>query len=109
VLSRIIALSLALASVGVLGAQAPASEPTVDVVSVKPVKAPTLSPRGTNGFLAGGRYERTVVFLVVSLATLLYAVPLVTALRDQLGLRLESATGPIDIVVIDHVERPTQD
>jgi uncharacterized protein (TIGR03435 family) len=32
---------------------------------------------------------------------------LVEALRDQLGLRLVAQTGPVDILVIDHVERPT--
>ncbi len=28
------------------------------------------------------------------------------ALMDQLGLRLESVKGPVEIIVIDHVERP---
>jgi uncharacterized protein (TIGR03435 family) len=32
-----------------------------------------------------------------------------TALREQLGLRLESAKAPVDVLVIDHVERPTPD
>lgn len=32
-----------------------------------------------------------------------------TAMKEQLGLRLESAKGPVDVVVIDHVERPTPD
>jgi uncharacterized protein (TIGR03435 family) len=27
--------------------------------------------------------------------------------REQLGLKLESTTGPVDIVVIDRVERPS--
>jgi uncharacterized protein (TIGR03435 family) len=32
-----------------------------------------------------------------------------TAVREQLGLRLKSARGAADVVVIDHVERPTPD
>ncbi|MBV8728520.1 MAG: TIGR03435 family protein, partial [Acidobacteriia bacterium] len=31
-----------------------------------------------------------------------------TALQQQLGLKLESARGPVKILVIDHVERPTE-
>jgi uncharacterized protein (TIGR03435 family) len=32
-----------------------------------------------------------------------------TAVQEQLGLRLESRSGPVDVVVIDHVERPAPD
>jgi uncharacterized protein (TIGR03435 family) len=37
------------------------------------------------------------------------APPLFTVLEDQLGLKLESSRGPVDVIVIDHVERPTDD
>jgi len=30
------------------------------------------------------------------------------ALREQLGLTLKSSTGPVDVLVIDHVEHPTE-
>ena len=34
---------------------------------------------------------------------------LVTALQKQLGLKLESARGLVNVLVIDHVEKPTPD
>jgi uncharacterized protein (TIGR03435 family) len=33
---------------------------------------------------------------------------LFTAIQDQLGLRLESAKGPVEVLVIDSVQRPTE-
>jgi uncharacterized protein (TIGR03435 family) len=35
--------------------------------------------------------------------------PITTALKEQLGLELKSATGPVDVIVIDHVEPPMED
>jgi uncharacterized protein (TIGR03435 family) len=32
---------------------------------------------------------------------------ILTAIQEQLGLRLESAKGPVDVIVVDHVERPS--
>jgi uncharacterized protein (TIGR03435 family) len=32
---------------------------------------------------------------------------LVTALREQLGLKLEATRAPLDVIVIDSVEKPT--
>ena len=33
---------------------------------------------------------------------------LFTALQDQLGLRIESAKGPVEVLVIDHIEKPSE-
>lgn len=30
------------------------------------------------------------------------------ALKEQLGLKLESQTGPVDVIVIDHVDHPSE-
>ena len=34
---------------------------------------------------------------------------LCAAIQEQLGLKLEAQRGPLDVLVIDHIERPTSD
>ncbi len=34
-------------------------------------------------------------------------VPLLTALPDQLGLKLEASRGPVELIVVDRIERPS--
>jgi len=35
------------------------------------------------------------------------AVSIFTAVQDQLGLKLETATASLDVLVVEHMERPT--
>jgi uncharacterized protein (TIGR03435 family) len=60
------------------------------------------SPERVQMFRDGGEPVETV-------STPVEGLSLRTALRDQLGLRLEAAQGPVDVLVIESAERPTTD
>ena len=76
-----------------LSAQSPAPKPTFEVASIRPVD-PSVA-----GFhiqtAPGGRYMATGVtakFLIM---------------QEQLGLKLESEKGPVEMFLIEGVERPS--
>jgi len=54
-----------------------------------------------------GEYEITLAWLPDdnTNATIDSPPPLAQALREQLGLQLTTKTGPMDTLVIDHIER----
>lgn len=51
-----------------------------------------------------GNYELDLKF---SRAATDDAVSVFTAVQEQLGLRLKSATAPLDVLIVEHMERPT--
>jgi uncharacterized protein (TIGR03435 family) len=54
-----------------------------------------------------GRYSFTLKWSADPLASAGAAPSIFTAVQEQLGLRLEPSTEPIDAIVIDHAEPPT--
>ena len=52
-----------------------------------------------------GNYDFDLKF---SRATTDDAVSVFTAVQEQLGLKLEGATAPLDVLVVEHMERPTR-
>ena len=56
-----------------------------------------------------GVYDFTIRYSDDVAATADSSTPSIfTALEDQLGLKLESAKGPVKVLIIDHVERPSE-
>ena len=64
-----------------------------------PLGQPVLDKTGLSG-----RYELLLKYSPTDAGDL---PSLPTALREQLGLTLESIQAPTDVIVIDHIERPT--
>ena len=54
-----------------------------------------------------GRYDFTLHYTYQSTDPDSYPT-LTTAIQEQLGLKLESTAGRVDVLVIDHIERPTE-
>jgi uncharacterized protein (TIGR03435 family) len=56
----------------------------------------------------GGVYDSTLEF--ARLDDIDSSLPsLVTALREQLGLRLEARNGPVELLIVDQAEKPTME
>jgi uncharacterized protein (TIGR03435 family) len=62
-----------------------------------------------------GKYDITLKYATdnphedsASAATAESAPSLITAVQEQLGLKLESVKGPVDTIVVDHIEQPSE-
>jgi len=58
--------------------------------------------------LSGG-FDLTLEWTPDELVAASSGASIFTALQEQLGLKLEPTRGPVEVIVIDHVERPTPD
>jgi uncharacterized protein (TIGR03435 family) len=55
-----------------------------------------------------GKFDYDAVFALNDLETDLTSPPAVpTAIQEELGLKLEKGTIPAEVLVIDHVEKPS--
>jgi uncharacterized protein (TIGR03435 family) len=54
-----------------------------------------------------GRYDFTLKYTYQSTDPDSYPT-LTTAIQEQLGLRLERTRGSVDVLVIDHIEKPSE-
>jgi uncharacterized protein (TIGR03435 family) len=73
-----------------------------------PFLAPVVNRTVVDRTALDGRYDIDLTWTPELSSTAAEAVSIFTALQEQLGLKLESTKGPVDVLVIDHVERPTE-
>jgi uncharacterized protein (TIGR03435 family) len=73
-----------------------------------PFLAPVVNRTIVDKTALDGRYDIDLTWTPELSSTAPEAVSIFTALQEQLGLRLESTKGPVDVLVIDRVERPTE-
>jgi len=66
------------------------------------VGKPVLDRTGLSGF-----YDVNMTYVEDALAADAAGPSIFTAIQDELGLKLESTKVPIEMLVIDHIERPT--
>src|SRR5262249_47429693 len=55
-----------------------------------------------------GDFNLDVEFSSLNATAESFAPSIFTALQEQAGLRLETAKVPVDVIVIDHVEKPSE-
>jgi hypothetical protein len=101
--------SLLLLSASLAAAQAPA--PSFDVASVKRSPATAGSwirflPGATRPAAPAAAIRRSILRSPRKVSD---APSFFTAIQEQLGLKLESTKGPVDVLVIESVEKPTLD
>ena len=72
-----------------------------------PVLSNYISSVVVNKTALTGRYDFTLKWSRNETAANDDSPSIFTAVQEQLGLRLQSAKGPVEVLVVDHVERPS--
>jgi len=67
------------------------------------VGRPVLDHTGLSGF-----YDVNLTYVDDALAGDVTGPSIFTAVRDELGLKLDSTKVPVEMLVIDHIERPSE-